>query len=96
MFDSSLWCSCVGQVTIWRSADLSSGSWENIGEAVQCAHAPDCQILYRPHLVFNPQTKLYVLYFNYVSPHGYAGYAVLTRLAILGFLVGAFAPWWSF
>ena len=61
-------------ISIWRSPDLSSGSWEFVGQAVQCAEQPDCGILYRPHLVYNPNTKLYVLFWNYVNKEGqYAG-----------------------
>ena len=48
-------------VSIWSSPDLSSGSWRFEGQAVQCTEAPHCSILYRPHLVWNPNTKLYVL-----------------------------------
>ena len=48
-------------VSIWRSPDLSSGSWEFVGQAVQCAQLKDCGVLYRPHLTWNPNTKLYVL-----------------------------------
>ena len=46
-------------VSTWTSPDLSSGSWEFVGQAVQCTLAPNCGILYRPHLVWNPNTKLY-------------------------------------
>ncbi len=65
-------------ISIWRTKDLSSGSWEFRGQAIQCAEMPGCQVLYRPHLVFNPITSLYVLFWNYVAPAGYAGYAVAT------------------
>jgi hypothetical protein len=54
-------------VSIWRSPDLSSGSWTFVGNAVECAKLPDCGILYRPHMVFNPTTSLYVVFWNYVT-----------------------------
>ena len=54
-------------VSIWRSRDMRQGSWEFVGNAVECETAPDCQILYRPHMVWNPNTQLYVLFYNYVA-----------------------------
>lgn len=58
-------------VSIWRSADLSSGSWKRVGTAVHCAtDVPDCGILYRPHLVQHPRTRLFLLYVNYVRKDG--------------------------
>ena len=45
-------------VSIYRSPDLSSGSWEFVGHAVECAMLNDCGVLYRPHLSWNPNTKL--------------------------------------
>jgi hyaluronoglucosaminidase len=66
-------------VSIWRSPDLSSGSWAKIGTAVQCKQLEGCGILYRPHLVFNPNTKKYVLFVNYVGKKDngdFKGYAV--------------------
>lgn len=67
-------------VSIWRSPDLTSGSWEFMGRAAGCAtEIPNCKILYRPHLVYNPVTKLYVLFVNYVGKDGgYGGNAVFT------------------
>lgn len=67
-------------VTIWRSKDLSSGSWEFKGRAVGCAtDVPNCSVMYRPHLVYNPSTRLYVLFVNYVATGGqYGGNAVFT------------------
>ena len=41
-----------------------------MGQAVQCAELEACGILYRPHMVLNPTTKLYVLYWNYVNKKG--------------------------
>jgi hypothetical protein len=57
-------------VSIWSSANLSSGSWHFEGQAVQCTEAPHCSILYRPHLVWNPNTELYVLFWNFVNHDG--------------------------
>ena len=51
-------------VSIWTSPDLSSGSWEFVGQAVQCHLTPGCDKLYRPHTVYNPTTKLFVQYWN--------------------------------
>eukprot|EP00656_Telonema_subtile_P004896 TRINITY_DN12233_c0_g1_i2.p1 TRINITY_DN12233_c0_g1~~TRINITY_DN12233_c0_g1_i2.p1 ORF type:complete len:432 (+),score=71.70 TRINITY_DN12233_c0_g1_i2:132-1427(+) len=67
-------------VSIWRSKDLSSGSWEFVGRAAHCAtDIPNCHILYRPHLVYNPSTLRYVLFVNYVTKdNGYGGNAVFT------------------
>eukprot|EP01050_Picozoa_sp_SAG11_P029044 SAG11_NODE_8015_length_1069_cov_1.567010_2_plen_263_part_00 len=70
-------------ISIYRSPDLSSGSWSFVGQAVQCAKLKDCGVLYRPHLTWNPNTKLYVLMYNYVysrasGKSGYAGNGVAT------------------
>ena len=41
--------------------------------------------LFRPHAIFNPVTKLYVLYWNYVHPSGaYAGNAAATATTPAG------------
>ena len=81
-------------VSIWRSPDLSSGSWQFIGHAVRCAELADCAILYRPHLVFNPATRLYVLFWNYVDKRGqYAGNQAATASSPAGpFTVATHAP----
>ena len=64
-------------VSIWRSRNLASGSWQKIGTAMQCQKLNGCAIAYRPHLVYNSHTKKYVLFVNYVSTgHAYKGYAV--------------------
>ena len=69
-------------VSIWRSPDLSSGSWERVATAAHCASdIPDCGILYRPHLVEAPASSAsgshYLLYVNYVrASGGYGGNAV--------------------
>ena len=69
-------------VSVWRSTDLSSGSWEKVATAVECTKLPGCQVLYRPHLVFNPNTQKYVLFVNYVGQgdQGYKGNAVYSAL----------------
>jgi hypothetical protein len=57
-------------VSMYSSPNMSSGSWTYRGDALRCADLPDCGILYRPHMVWNPSTKLYVLFYNYVSASG--------------------------
>ena len=66
-------------MSIWRSPDLSSGSWERVGTAAHCAtDIPDCGILYRPHMVQHPSSGRFLLYVNYVRKDGgYGGNAVL-------------------
>ena len=65
-------------VSIWRSPDLSSGSWKRVGTAAHCAtDVPNCGILYRPHLVQHPTSMDFLLYVNYVRKDGgYGGNAV--------------------
>eukprot|EP00947_MAST-08B_sp_MAST-8B-sp1_P006250 g6250.t1 len=68
-------------VSIWRSRTLASRSWEFVGRAARCAtDIPNCGILYRPHVVYNPSTKQWVLFVNYVEKAGggYGGNAVFT------------------
>ena len=67
-------------VSIYKSKDLGNDSWERVGTAVQCTELEDCGILYRPHLVFNPLTKKYVLFVNYVGKDriSYNGNAVFS------------------
>lgn len=75
-------------VTMFRSPDLTSGSWEWQGDAVRCEDLPNCKILYRPHLVWNPRTRLYVLFYNYIkknTPHpGSAAIGVATASSPAG------------
>ena len=73
-------------VSIWRSRDLSSGSWERVGTAVHCAtDVPDCGIMYRPHLVQHPRTGSFLLYVNYVRRDGgYGGNAVFEARSPVG------------
>ena len=52
---------------MYSSPNMSSGSWMYRGDALRCEELPDCAILYRPHLVWNPTTQLYVLFYNYVT-----------------------------
>jgi hypothetical protein len=50
-------------VTIWTSPDLSSGAWTYVGLAFEYTARP-AGILYRPDAIFNPNTGLWVLWFN--------------------------------
>lgn len=65
-------------VNIWKSKDLSSGSWEYQGVAL----APDQRpagVVFRPSAIWNPNTNKVVLYINWVNPQGvYEGYAAFT------------------
>lgn len=63
---------------------MSNASWVYVGNAVECANAPGCKILYRPHLVFNPTTKLFVLFYNYVSKEGPSRNGVATASSPAG------------
>ena len=54
-------------VSMYSSPNMSSGTWTYRGDALRCEDLPDCGILYRPHLVWNPNTKLYILFYNYVT-----------------------------
>jgi beta-xylosidase len=51
-------------ISIWTSPDLSSGSWTFVGNAIDVDSRPP-GVVYRPHLVYNPSTKLYVLVWNF-------------------------------
>lgn len=71
-------------ITVYVTDDLSSGSWKFLGNALEVADRPP-GTLFRPHAIFNPVTKLYVLYWNYVHPSGaYAGNAAATATTPAG------------
>eukprot|EP00158_Paraphelidium_tribonemae_P010360 Partr_v1_DN47593_c0_g1_i1_m59135 len=65
-------------IDIYRSRDLSSGSWEYVGVAV----APDQRpagVVFRPSAIWNPNTNQTVLWINWVASNGtYMGYAAFT------------------
>ncbi|CAF1281689.1 unnamed protein product [Rotaria magnacalcarata] len=52
-------------ISIWSSPNLTSGSWSYVGNAIDVADRP-AGVVFRPHLVYNPITKLYVLFWNYM------------------------------
>jgi len=58
-------------ISIWTSPDLSSGSWKYAGNSISVQDRP-AGVVFRPHLVYNPNTKLYVLIWNYNT--GGSGY----------------------
>ena len=58
-------------ISIWTSPNLTSGSWTYGGNAVDVTNRP-AGIVFRPHLVYNRNTKLYVLMWNYMN-FGVAG-----------------------
>lgn len=51
-------------ITVYRSYNLSSGSWEMLGTAIAPSQRP-AGVLFRPHAVYNPSTGLAVLWWNY-------------------------------
>jgi hypothetical protein len=78
-------------ISIWSSPNLTSGSWSYVGNSINVADRPAGILLYfiyifntndiigvvfRPHLVYNPITKLYVLIWNYMRWGAGSLYAV--------------------
>eukprot|EP00730_Choanoeca_flexa_P015117 TRINITY_DN6860_c0_g1_i1.p1 TRINITY_DN6860_c0_g1~~TRINITY_DN6860_c0_g1_i1.p1 ORF type:complete len:362 (+),score=60.38 TRINITY_DN6860_c0_g1_i1:2-1087(+) len=59
-------------VSIYKSPDLSSGSWSYVGEALPIGHRPSA-IYYRPKVRFNPRTEQYVLWVNAVPEGNFGG-----------------------
>lgn len=53
-------------ITVWTSPDLSSGSWVKKGDAFPLAARPS-GLIFRPDGIFNPNTQLWVLWFNKAS-----------------------------
>jgi hypothetical protein len=71
-------------VSIYSSWDLSSGSWQFEGYAFPWTERPP-GTLFRPSAVYNPNSKEYVLWWNYVHPNGtYAGFAAATADSPVG------------
>jgi len=58
-------------ITIFSSPDMSSGSWKWEGYALDYRDRP-VGIVFRSHLVYNPNTKEYVLWWNYASSYAVA------------------------
>ena len=54
-------------VTVWTSQDLTSGSWVRAGDAFPLATRP-AGLIFRPDAIFNPNTNLWVLYYNQATP----------------------------
>ena len=76
----------TNSIDVWRSPDLSSGSWEHVSTAYPSSSAglPRCTY-FRSQAIFNPSTKEYVLWANAVGcvattcPGGTCGlYAIAT------------------
>lgn len=65
-------------ISVWTTTDLTNNQWTFAGYAITPDQRPPGTV-FRPHLVYNPNTKEYVLWWNYVTPTGqYNGYAVAT------------------
>lgn len=50
-------------VTVWTSPNLTSGSWTRVGDAFPLAARP-AGLIFRPDAIYNPNTGLWVLYYN--------------------------------
>lgn len=71
-------------VSIYSSHTLASGTWRFEGHAFDYRDRPP-GTLFRPCAVFNPNTREYVLWWNYVHPNGtYAGFAAATADSPVG------------
>ena len=53
-------------VVVYRTADLVR--WEFPGEALPASARPDKAIEYRPHVVVNAKTQLFVMWYNIYAP----------------------------
>ncbi|CAF0743942.1 unnamed protein product [Adineta steineri] len=62
-------------ISIWSSPNLTSGSWSYVGNSINVTDRP-AGVVFRPHLVYNPKTKLYVLFWNYMRWNQPSLYAV--------------------
>jgi hypothetical protein len=54
------------RVLVYESRDLSSGSWRLVGDALPVDGGRPSGIYFRPKVVYNPRTQLYVLWINYL------------------------------
>ena len=52
-------------VVVYRTLDFAT--WQFLGEALPAAARPDPQIEYRPHVVWNTKTELFVMWYNRYS-----------------------------
>lgn len=53
-------------VTVYTSESLESGSWTKVGNAFPLAARP-AGLIYRPDAIYNPNTGLWVLWYNFAG-----------------------------
>jgi len=71
-------------ISVWSTPDLTNSAWKYEGNAIDMTERPP-GTLFRPHVVFNPKTREYVLWWNYESPQGaYVGFGVAASQSITG------------
>lgn len=61
-----------GRILVYTSPNLADGSWSEGVEILPASERPTHAIYFRPHLVFNPGTSMWVLWVRwlpYVSPN---------------------------
>jgi len=64
-------------INVWKSRDLSSGSWAFVTEAVAPADRT-AGTIFRPDGIWNPNTNEWVLWFNAPNYMGYSAYSAPT------------------
>ena len=71
-------------IHLWSSPDLSNSSWTYITELAPVSARPQGTV-FRPDLIYNSNTGLFVLWYNWVAANGtYMGFAAYTSPTISG------------
>lgn len=59
-----------GRILVWTSATLADGTWSEPWEILPASDRPSNSIYFRPHAVFNPSSKKWVLWVRYETVRG--------------------------
>ena len=55
-----------GKVSVWTSPNLSDGTWSEPFEILPADKRPSNAIYFRPHVAWNPLTKMFVLWIRWL------------------------------